>query len=239
MKRCLLLLAVLAAASSLSAQDGQKYTREEVLAVFARYNPSVLETAKTNAQYNDILQKLASSYQQPKNETSEAELIALAKNFDNSLRLFLIAKAYEEGVSLQMAANIDLAALDTSIKQDLLTVFEDVYANTLDVKKEEIKLSKARIKTLKKDKTLGDAQRKLEISREKDRVNALKSEIKTLKKDSKAKVRSASEVYFADLKADVSAQFTSVSKAAEESAAKAKASSNRQVKTKNKKPVGK
>lgn len=79
MKRCLLLLAVLAVASGLSAQESQQYTQEEVLAVFAQYNPAVLEKAKTNEQYNEILQKLASAYQKDKTEEAESELIALAK----------------------------------------------------------------------------------------------------------------------------------------------------------------
>lgn len=239
MKRCLLLLAVLAAASSLYAQDSQKYTQEEVLAVFAQYNPAVLEKAKTNEQYNDILQKLAASYQKDKTADSQTELIALAKNFDNSLRLFIIAKTYENGLALQQASNIDLAALETTTQDDLLAVFEDIYENTLAIHEEEIKLCKARIKALKKDKSLTKEDRKAQIAKENDRIKALKTEIKQLKKDSKEKVRSASELYFADLKDEVSSKTVSVTKAAQEEAQKAKSTKNLQVKTKNKKPVGK
>lgn len=239
MKRCLLLLSVLAAASSLYAQDSQKYTQEEVLAVFAQYNPAVLEKAKINAQYNEILQNLAASYQKEKTEQSEAELIALVKNFDNSLRLFIIAKTYENGLALQEVSNIDLAALETTTQADLLSVFEDIHAQTLDIRNEEIKLCKARIKALKKDKSLDKKERNAQIEKENDRIKALKAEIKQLKKDAKNKVRSASEVYFADLKAEASSQVASATKAAKEEAQKAKSSKNLEVKAKNKKPVGK
>lgn len=239
MKRCLLLLAVLAVASGLSAQESQQYTQEEVLAVFAQYNPAVLEKAKTNEQYNEILQKLASAYQKDKTEEAESELIALAKNFDNSLRLFIIAKTYENGLALQQVSNIDLAALEAITQGDLLAVFEDIYDNTLDIRDEEIKLCKARIKALKKDKSLSKEDRKAQIAKENDRIKTLKAEIKQLKKDAKDKVRSASELYFADLKADVADNTASVTKAAQEAAQDAKSAKNLQVKTKNKKPVGK
>lgn len=239
MKRCLLLLAVLAAASSLYAQDSQKYTQEEVLAVFAQYNPAVLEKAKNNAQYNEILQNLAASYQKEKTAQSETELIALVKNFDNSLRLFVIAKTYENGLALQQASNIDLAALEGATRADLLAVFEDIYEQTLDIHNAEIKLCKVRIKALKKDKSLDKQERNAQIEKENARIKELKAEIKQLKKDAKNKVRSASELYFSDLKAEASSQVASATKAAKEEAEKAKASKNLEVKAKNKKPVGK
>ena len=239
MKRCLLLLAVLAAASSLYAQDSQKYTQEEVLAVFAQYNPAVLEKAKNNAQYNEILQNLAASYQKEKTAQSETELIALVKNFDNSLRLFVIAKTYENGLALQQASNIDLAALEGATRADLLAVFEDIYEQTLDIHNAEIKLCKARIKALKKDKSLDKQERNAQIEKENARIKELKAEIKQLKKDAKNKVRSASELYFSDLKAEASSQVASATKAAKEEAEKAKTSKNLEVKAKNKKPVGK
>ena len=145
MKRCLLLLAVLAVASGLSAQGNNKYTQEDVLAVFAQYNPAVLEEAKGNASYNEIVQALANSFQRVKTPENEAELLAVVKNFDNSLRLFLIAQAYEEGLALQQASNIDLASLDKTTQQDLLEVFQSIYNTTLQIRDEEIKLCKKRI----------------------------------------------------------------------------------------------
>ncbi len=239
MKRCLLLLAVLAAASALQAQDGQKYSREDVLAVFAQYNPQVLENAKVNEDYNHILQQWASAYQQEKSPQADWELMAVAKNFDNSLRLFVIAQTYEESLALQKAANMELASLDVSTRQALVAVFQDIYNATLDIKAQEIAQTKARIKTLKKDKTLAAAQRKLQLAQEKALLKSLKTEVKTLKKDASAKVKSASDVYFADMKERALAKLETAYQAALKQAQQAKSSSNRQVKSKNKKPVGK
>lgn len=153
--------------------------------------------------------------------------------------MFIIAKTYENGLALQQVSNIDLAALEATTQGDLLAVFEDIYDNTLDIRDEEIKLCKARIKALKKDKSLSKEDRKAQIAKENDRIKTLKAEIKQLKKDAKDKVRSASELYFADLKADVADNTASVTKAAQEAAQDAKSAKNLQVKTKNKKPVGK
>ena len=239
MKRCLLLLAVLAAASALQAQDGQKYSREDVLAVFAQYNPQVLENAKVNEDYNHILQQWASAYQQEKSPQADWELMAVAKNFDNSLRLFVIAQTYEESLALQKAANMDFASLDVSTRQALVTVFQDIYNATLDIKAQEIAQTKARIKALKKDKTLAAAQRKLQLTQEKALLKSLKTEVKTLKKDASAKVKSASDVYFADMKERALAKLETAYQAALKQAQQAKSSANRQVKSKNKKPVGK
>ena len=239
MKRCLLLLAVLAAASALQAQDGQKYSREDVLAVFAQYNPQVLENAKVNEDYNRILQQWATAYQREKSPQADWELMAVAKNFDNSLRLFAITKTYEESLALQKAANMELASLDVSTRQALLAVFQDIYNATLDIKAQEIAQTKARMKAVKKDKTLAAEQRKQKLAQEKSLLKDLKTEVKTLKKDSSSKVQAASDVYFADIKAQALAQFEAAYKAALEQAQKAKSSSNRQVKSKNKKPVGK
>ena len=239
MKRCLLLLAVVAVASALQAQDGQKYSHEEVLAVFAQYNPQVLENAKVDEDYNQILKQWVSAYQREKSPQADWELMAVAKNFDNSLRLFAIAQAYEESLVLQQAANMDLASLEGSTQQALRAVFHDIYTVTLDIKALEMAQVKARIKALKKDQNLTPEQRKLQLAQEKAFLKALKAEVKTLKKDASAKVKSASEVYFADMKERTLAKLETAYQTALKQAQKAQASANRQVKSKNKKPVGK
>ncbi len=239
MKRCLLLLAVLAAASALQAQDGQKYSREEVLAVFAQYNPQVLENAKVNEDYNHILQQWVSAYQREKSPQADWELMAVAKNFDNSLRLFAIAETYEESLVLQQAANMDLASLDSSTQQALRAAFHDIYTVTLDIKALEMAQTKARMKALKKDKNLAAEQRKLVLAQEKAHLKALKTEVKTLKKDASSKVNAAAERYFTEMKEQIIAKQNAAQKAAQEQAQKAQSSANRQVKSKNKKPVGK
>ena len=239
MKRCLLLLAVLAVASGLSAQGNNKYTQEDVLAVFAQYNPAVLEEAKGNASYNEIVQALANSFQRVKTPENEAELLAVVKNFDNSLRLFLIAQAYEEGLALQQASNIDLASLDKTTQQDLLEVFQSIYNTTLQIRDEEIKLCKKRIKALKKDGSLTKEDKKAKIAEQKARIKELKSFKKSLKKDAKEQVRRASELYFEDLKEQITAKLTAEVFSAQQQELQAQSSDNLQIKTKNKKPVAK
>lgn len=239
MRRCLLLLAVLAVASGLSAQENNQYTQEDVLAVFAQYNPSALKKAQQNASYNEILQAFTLSYQAEKNAQTEAELLAAVKNFDNSLRLYFIAQAYEEGLVLQQHSAINLAALDQQTQEDLLTVFTDIYHTTLDIRDEEIKLCKKRIKSLKKDDLLSRGEQKAQITRQKSRIKELKSIKKALKKDAKEQVRQASELYFANLKKDIAAKITAVTHDAQQKELDAQSADNLQIKSKNKKPVAK
>ena len=99
MKRSLFVLATLAMSSALYAQgEAGGYTREQVLDIFAQYNPSVLEYASQNAGYNAILEGFASSYQLPQTPENRYELVAAVRNFDNSLRLAAAAQAYQDAV---------------------------------------------------------------------------------------------------------------------------------------------
>lgn len=241
MKRCLLLLAALAAASALSAQENNHFTREDVLTVFGQYNPSVLKKAELNQPYQEVLEKLASSYSVLKTEENRQELIALAKNFDNSLLLHAISQAYEEGFVLQRLSGLQLDALAARTREDLSAVFNNILDVTLELKEIRIEELKEEIKAVKADKTLDKLARKEKIKVLKGKIKAVKAEMKTLKKNRAEQVASTVQLYMTDLtdRAEGTLSFKRKEAAAREQAQKAQSSSNLQIKSKNKKPVAK
>lgn len=241
MKRCLLLLAALAAASALSAQETNHFTREDVLTVFGQYNPSVLKKAELNPAYQDVLEKLASSYSAPKTEENRLELIALAKNFDNSILLHAISRAYEDGFVLQRLSGLQLDALAARTREDLSAVFNNILYVTLELKEIRIEELQEEIKAVKADKTTDKLARKEKIKVLKGKIKAVKAEIKDLKKNRAEQVAAAAQLYMTDLtdRAEGTLSFKRKEAAAREQAQKAQASANLQIKSKNKKPVAK
>ncbi|MGN1058300.1 MAG: hypothetical protein ACI4Q7_02985, partial [Candidatus Avelusimicrobium sp.] len=65
MRRSLLVLAAFVVTPALYAQaDSAHFTREQVLEIFSQYNPSVLERAKTDTDYNAVLESFLSAYEE-------------------------------------------------------------------------------------------------------------------------------------------------------------------------------
>ena len=119
MKKGLLLLAALAVSSALCAQENQNLGREDVLAAFKEYNPAALEKAARNPAYNDLLNKVAAAYSAPDTDERQNEMIALVKNFDNSVRLQAAREEYFNGRTLQAVSGEELAALDARVQAEL------------------------------------------------------------------------------------------------------------------------
>ena len=81
-----------------AALYGANYSREDVLALVAQYNPAILEKASADEGYNAILQGLASAYTAEKTDENFIELVALIRNFDNSLSLAAAANRYQDAL---------------------------------------------------------------------------------------------------------------------------------------------
>lgn len=234
MKKGLLLLAVLAASSALCAQD-KTLGGQDVLDAFKEHNPAALEKAASQPAYGALLSKLTAAYSAPDTPENRLEMVALVKNFDNSLALQAAKDEYFRSRTLQTASGAQLQALDERVSRQLLGAVESIFQNTLAVRKWQIKGYKADIKAVKKDKSLSKEQKNERVAALKAQIRAVKSEVKALKKDSEQKIADTARVYFADIRSEYEASLRR-SVGSENPSGK---TSNLDVKTKNKKPVAK
>lgn len=241
MRRSLFILATLAMSSALYGQtDSGYYTREKVLELFAQYNPSVLEKATQNADYEAILEGFLSSYQGEENDQNRYELIAVARNFDNSIRLKGLTLQYEEAtIFAQMSGNSsDSARL--RFRKELLPVFQSIWAVTVQLRAYEIEELTKQLKKIQKDKSLSEDQRQARLADLKEKITVLKQEQKRLQKDPGEQILSAMDVYIAQADRNITAQLEALRAGqAQEAAQEVLQTDNLQIKTKNKKPVAK
>lgn len=238
MRRSLFLLATLAMSSALYAQpDASTYNREKVLDIFAQYNPSVLENAKKNADYNAILEDLAASYQAPDTEDARFELISVARNFDNSIRLHTLSEQYEEALFLSAVNGVDSSATDKYFNRQVADVLGRVWAVTVNLREEQIKEYKKQLAQVKKDKP---ADRTAKSNALKAKIKAVKAELKALKKDPGSQISTAAQAFGQQVQTRVQARLSALAASAEKDAAmQTEQTPNLQVKTNHKKPVAK
>ena len=241
MRRSLFLLATLAMSSALYAQpDASTYNREKVLDIFAQYNPAVLENAKKNADYNAILEDLAASYQAPDTEDARFELISVARNFDNSIRLHTLSEQYEEALFLSAVNGVDTSATDKYFNRQVADVLGRVWAVTVNLREEQIKEYKKQLAQVKKDKTLSSADRTAKSNALKAKIKAVKAGLKALKKDPGSQISTAAQVFGQQVQTRVQARLAALAASAEKDAAlQTEQTPNLQVKTNHKKPVAK
>ena len=241
MRRSLFILATLAMSSALYAQaEAGHYNREKVLDIFTQYNPAVLENAQQNADYNAVLEGLLSSYNVPETEESRYELIALARNFDNSIRLKALSVNYEEAVVLSQMSGMDLSSAVLHFRRELTPVFQNIWAVTVQLREYQIDEYEAQLKQLRKDKTLSKEDRRAREAVLKGKIKALKTEVKALKKDAGEQMLSAVDVYVAETDRRAAERLDAERARLQEASSKqVSQTKNLQVKTKNKKPVAK
>ena len=240
MKRSLAVLALLAL-SSASLCATENYNREKVLALFAQYNPSVLENAQQNGAYQSILESVAQSYNLPQTEENTYSLIALIRNFDNSLLLNALSEEYQRALFVNYANDVDTTAITERFVQDLTPVFSRIWAVSVQVFQLRLKDAKGQLKAVKKDKTLSDVERKETSAVLKQKISLLKQEISNLKKDSATQINGAVESFAAQAQAHVwqsLEQSRQASLAAQKNVA-VKETKNLSITSKNKKPVAK
>ena len=200
MNKNLLFSVLLFMSCTLSAQEVVKMGKEDVWNAFKQYNPSALQKASLNQQYGDLLYKLSLAYSAPKTEENEVELIALVKNFDNSIILQSIKEEYESARTLQLVSGADLNALEEKTQKRLLNLVKSIYKNTLEVKEIQIDRYKQDLKEAKKNKNLSSEQKNTLSQEIEKRIKQVKKEINVLKKNRKQKLQDSARVYFVDIK---------------------------------------
>ena len=241
MKKNILALAVMVLTAPLYAQPEQDtFSRAEILDIFARFNPAVLERAKQNPQYDALLQDFLNSYQQSPSPSSRYELIAVARNFDNSIQLRGLLDTYYVLWTGAKMSGADIAPTRQKFTTDVTTILENVWAVTVSLRQYQLDEAKAQVKKVRADKSLDAAQRQAEEKRLKGEIKALQAELKTLQKNPGQYVVSAAEDYVSRAeKKFLTEGFAVKRQAALQHEQTARQSQNLQVKANNKKPVAK
>lgn len=242
MKRSLFILATLAMSSALYAADPGPYTRETVLDIFAQYNPSVLENAQQNKDYNDILESFVSAYQAPQTPAGRYELIAVARNFDASIRLQGLTQTYEDALLYARLSGGTADAAEEHFRRELLPLYAHIWAVTVQLREYELQETEAQLKQTKKDKSLSDPERTQRVEQLRGRADELEQELRNLQKDPGTQLLDAVGAYIAHINSQFADEQAALAQAAQNSqtaAEQTRQTANLQIKTKNKKPVAK
>lgn len=235
MKKSLSVLAVLTICSAV-LYAGDMLDDAKVLDLFAQYNPAVLEQAKQNPNYNKLLQGFLSAYQPSEGEESYFELIALIRNFDNSVLLNTSTNLYKENyLYALMGEQTENSPLTAKFTEDVRTALTHIWATTIQVHELHLDAYKKQVKSVKKDDSLSKEDKKAQLEVLDGKINALKREIKNLKTNTGAQLTAATDMYVAQTQDEVREEL----RAAQEKAQQAAQTKNLKVSSKNKKRVAK
>ena len=238
MKRSLAVLALLTL-SSASLCAAENYNREKVLALFAQYNPAVLEKAQQNADYNDILQSVAAAYNLPQTDENHYTLLALIRNFDNSIDLNVLTAEYERAFYVNAVNNLRTSAIAEEFRTNLQPVFSRIWAVSVETHQLHLKEAKAKVKALKKDKSLSAEEKEKALTTQKETISFLKQEIKNLKKNSASQIVSACDSYATQTEQAILQEIARNRAALAAHNTAVKETANLSITSKNKKPVAK
>lgn len=137
MKRGLFLLATVTLSSALYAQG--TLTREQAREVFVTYNPALLEKAAQDENLNQFLGSVLDEYvaqNLPDTLESRYTLIALARNFENSLAVNAALAQYKKAlVYSHQGGNVQEAAREHA-SQILSAVYPRIWAVSVQVKED-------------------------------------------------------------------------------------------------------
>lgn len=235
MRRTLLLLTALTLTPAVYAQaDSAPMSREQVLEVFSQYNPAVLEQAAQNADYNAVLDSFLDSYQASNTSANRAELIAVARNFDNSIRLQVLTDAYLQAASAVRLTGGNPSSAEKLFRDDLTDVFGNVWAVTVQLREYQLSQTKQALKAVRADKTLSKEERAAQTAALQEEIAFLKAGIKSLKKNPGEAIVTAVDSYVEQ----VQQAETGLLQAAQ-AAVVSSGTDNLQIKSNNKKPVAK
>lgn len=235
MRRSLFVLATMAMSSVLYAQaEPAHFSREQVLDIFSQYNPLVLEQAQADADYQSVLDSFLSAYEDSNAQTSCFELIAVARNFDNSIRLQALTDAYQQAASVSLLTGQDGGA-EKLFREDLTDVVSRIWAVTVQIRRAQLAEAKQRLKNIRTDHTLSKESRAEQISLLKQEIRVLKAELKSFQKNRGPIITSAVDAYMEQAQKEVSDGLLQAAR----SSLEVSSADNLQIKSNHKKPVAK
>lgn len=217
MKRGLFLVATVTLCSAMYAQG--TLSREEAQSIFAQYNPGLLTTAQENSQMNRLLQEVLHTYAAqnlPDTLENRYTLIALARNFENSVALHWVSNAYKQAVLYSQLGGNTQAAAQQAARADLQTIYSRIWAVSVQVKEDLLRAYKA---ARKQALRAGDKDKAQQYAQS---VQAVRADLKTLR---------------TQVGPQIVALVQDALSAAQEQAQKALQADNLQLKTNHKKPV--
>lgn len=237
MKKSAFIVMLLALAPVVYAHGDFQSARESVLAIFAQFNPSVLEQAKQDPQYNTILENFIRSYAQNNPELqSSADLIAVVRNFDRSIQLNTITNTYHQLWLAAKMSGADISQTRAAFRADVRDIMTGIWATTVNFREFQLEQAQDELKALRYG---GDhfAPKRDQLETQ---IKSLKQEIKKLKKEAGNYIISATDNYVENTENNFLAQdFLQERQAAQAHENDAAQTSNLQIKTDNKKPVAK
>lgn len=182
MKRGLFLLATVTLSSALYAQ--QTLTRKAVVDVFTQYNPQLMHTAKQNQQVQLQLDALMDAYagqQLPDTLENRYTLIALARNFENSILLNSLTKQYQRALLYARLGDSNTqAAARAATHRALASVYARIWAVSVQVKEDLLQKYQQARQEIAKRSDLTPAQRQELKNRYQQAETLLRADIKQL-----------------------------------------------------------
>lgn len=239
MKRSLLVFAVLACSCSLYAQENS--SAREVLSFFTKYNPAVLEKAKQDRTYNEILSGVINQIKLDGSLETRLEMIALVRNFDNSVKLTTLGLDYENALLLAITDNKSTEAASEKYRQAIKDVYVRIWAVSVNVQEELIAQYKQILKDIKKNTALTAAQRAEQEALVRQKMDKAEKYLKQIKSNCGEYITAATDAAMASAQSNVYMEIMAVTDAKREMqiSQQARESDNFQVKHNNQKPVAK
>ncbi len=234
MKRGLFVLATLTLTSALYAQ--QTLTLEQARHLVADFNPQLLERAAQNPDEQTLLEEMLSSYVAKKPaDTLENRyvLVALARNFDNSIALNAAVQQYKNALRYWQAGGEVNVAAEQAANTLVKEVFPRIWAVSVQTKEALLNAYKQERKTLQKNQTIPANIREARLDELNLSIQVLQADIKQLRTRTGEQLVFLTQDTLARAKAQV-AQERAVLQ--EKTAAQA---TNLQIKSNHKKPVAK
>ena len=236
MKTKSLWLAMFALTPALYAQaEAPLFSREQVLEVFARFNPTVLDNAQKNTAYKSVLDLFVDNYQREISPAAEAELIAAVRNFDTSIRLDILTKAYRNQWLYAKMTGQPVMPVRQMFEEDLSEEMAHIWAVTVQTRKYQLNQAKEKRAQLRENSSAAHPGEEEALQAQ---VSALNAEIRTLTQAPGEYVTAAIENYVDNVDRELVKETFSVQRTQdEETAEQARATTNLQLKSKHKKPA--
>lgn len=227
MKRGLFLLATFTLSSALYGQAS--LTPDQAREVFGLYNPALLEKASQQEEWNQLLDTVLQQFlRQNPEDTLENRytLIALARNFDNSLALNHTLEQYYQALVYSQYGTPVYKAARQHASNELNLIYPRIWAVTVQVK----------------EALLNDYQhvfRSAELTAEQKKflfysIEALKADLKNLKTHTGEQLTALTQEALEQVRQQALSDRASL---LEENSFQTHNTDNLQVKTKHKKPV--
>lgn len=230
MKNGLFLLATVTLSSALYAQ--QPLTYQETEDIFARYNPQLMARSAQDDNMRNLVDQVITTFvsQQPENTLENRyTLIALARNFENSLILQAATEQYQRAFLYAQLGNPEIVGpAQENARKMLLENYARMWAVSVQVKEDLLAQYETSRKEAGRDARLTPAEQKARQARLDDTIHALRADIRQLRTNPGNQLIELTEETLTEAADQVRDQLAAL---------EAQSTDNLQIKTKHKKPV--